>query len=330
MFNSLFNDATPEQPDKKDDKDGDAPKAVAVFVPAQPKQILPVTFKLQGGQDAATGNSPGQASTDSVETAAAVGGDAAVPQPAGIALDAADLQEPLDAPKAPTQELAFAGKLTEAAPAAPPAQAQTAQQQLPRVTPVARTTDMAPAKPAAQQQRTPDASEHHATVEPAAQSYISAQSPAPAEASTSAAPRSVSAAPPTAAVEPVAQPAEKPAAPMNEITLHVSNADQTSTSIRMVDRSGELHVAVRASDPQMAESLRGNVEQLTSKLSSNGFSAEVYKPSAITAAARTQESSQQMSQGQQGSRHESNSFLNRDQQNKKKYPDWVEELYADS
>jgi hypothetical protein len=142
--------------------------------------------------------------------------------------------------------------------------------------------------------------------------------------------------PQTPVIDSVAPPIEHaPASPLNEITLRVANADQSSTSIRMVDRSGELHVAIRASDPQLADSLRGNVEQLTSRLGNSGWSAEVWKPTAVAAVVRTQASSEQMPQGQQGSKgqqanQEGGRADPRQQNNKQKYPDWVEEFYANN
>ena len=121
-----------------------------------------------------------------------------------------------------------------------------------------------------------------------------------------------------------------PTTPLNQITLRVANANQTSASIRMIDHSGELRVAVHASDPQLADSLRGNVEQLTSRLNNNGWSTEVWKPT-VAPAVRSESSPQDMQQGQQATKDQQGERSDPGQQNnKQRYPDWVEEFYANN
>src|SRR5207247_5609571 len=116
----------------------------------------------------------------------------------------------------------------------------------------------------------------------------------------------------------------RPSSHVQEISIRVAGPEQNSASIRMIQSAGEIRVAVRASDPQLAESLRGNVEQLTSRFNSNGLSAEVWKPNAVPAAARAQSPSQDMPQEHHGSQGQPwRGSTTREQQNdKQKRPDW--------
>lgn len=129
-----------------------------------------------------------------------------------------------------------------------------------------------------------------------------------------------------AALMPQADAAKAPA--MNELSVRIAGPDQTSAAIRIVDHSGELRVAIRASDVQLASSLRGNVEQLTSRLNATGFSAEIWKPESIAPASRIQSSgSETNEQRHSGSQQQFKSASDRDQQNpKQKRPDWTEEF----
>lgn len=328
-FSALFNDAEPDQPaPQKDDHPDETPLAVAIFVPSLPKPILPLTLTPSSGQETP------------VETPNDKPALAAEPNP-----DTVELQQPLAAQPA-REELAFAAKLVEAGPqpevqhpAAPstavpkpaaisPALVEPARQPAP----VSRPLEISPAQPDAQPPRAADAKERHPEAGPGPQSFPMLQTPAPRDVSSPLTAPSAGTTTPAPAAEHVAHPLERPPAPpLNEITLRVTNADQSSASIRMVDRSGELRIAVRASDAQLADSLRGNVEQLTSRLNNNGWSAEVWRPAAISAPARTQSASQEMSQGQPGTKQDAGPLLNRDQQNRRQtHPDWVEEFYANN
>jgi hypothetical protein len=69
-----------------------------------------------------------------------------------------------------------------------------------------------------------------------------------------------------------------PARPLREIAIRVATDTTQSADVRMLERNGEIHVFVRASDPALASSLRGNVDSLVSNLSLDGISAEVWHP----------------------------------------------------
>jgi hypothetical protein len=324
QFNALFSDASPDQaPAKKDDSG----VSVAIVVPAPPKLLLPVVFTPPGDQ----------------ETPSAVSSKNQPDLHAELTLDTVDLEQPLSATEQPVEELAFAAKLVEAQgqPVAPTALPQpVAPSVLPPLvsspaSPQASEPRLATPVPATRQVSQTEADERDQQTTPGSTQLFSTSQPAiPKDATPSAsiAPKNIETQTPAPAIEHVAPTIDRPSAsPLNEITLRVANADQTSASIRMVDHNGELRVAVRASDPQLADSLRGNVEQLTSRLNNNGWNTEVWKPSVVAPAVRTQSSSQEMSQGQSGQKNLAENFSDREQQNRKqKYPDWVEEFYANN
>ncbi len=89
----------------------------------------------------------------------------------------------------------------------------------------------------------------------------------------------------------------------SEILLHLTGNDQSSAAIRVTDRAGEVNVSVHASDPVLRESLRSNLDNLSSQLNSQGWKADVVKAAAVA----TQSGSQQESHegGQRGSHQQS-------------------------
>jgi hypothetical protein len=89
----------------------------------------------------------------------------------------------------------------------------------------------------------------------------------------------------------------------SEILLHLTGNDQSSAAIRVTDRAGEVNVSVHASDPVLRESLRSNLDDLSSQLNSQGWKADVVKAAAVA----TQSGSQQDSHegGQRGSHQQS-------------------------
>lgn len=115
---------------------------------------------------------------------------------------------------------------------------------------------------------------------------------------------------------------------LNQVMVRLNGPDQNSASIRVVDHGGEIRLAVRASDPQLSESLRGNVEQLTSRLNDSGWSAEVWKPTAAAAPSRADAPSQQSSEQRQNSAGQHSPDPDtRDRRNQQQQsPEWAEEF----
>ena len=115
----------------------------------------------------------------------------------------------------------------------------------------------------------------------------------------------------------------------NNISLRLGGPDQTSATVRVLDRSGEIHVSVRASDPQLATTLRSDVDQLRSHLNARGWDTEVWKPEGAPALKETANHANSGSQQHASSarRDSQNQPQPRQQQDSSgKRPAWLDEL----
>jgi hypothetical protein len=101
---------------------------------------------------------------------------------------------------------------------------------------------------------------------------------------------------------------------LNEISLHIATAGQAAASVRLLDRGGEVHVAVRANSPQLAATLRADVEQLASRLNSSGWNAAIWK---------TEQAADQRQNSSASSTPDGNPGERR---NHRQRPEWAEEL----
>jgi hypothetical protein len=78
-------------------------------------------------------------------------------------------------------------------------------------------------------------------------------------------------------VQPILPEIPKPPA-STEILLQLAGKDQSTASVRVVDRSGTVNVTVHAADADLRNSLRSNLTDLASQLSGQGFKTEMAKP----------------------------------------------------
>ncbi len=131
---------------------------------------------------------------------------------------------------------------------------------------------------------------------------------------------------------PVAEPPVKPVEPLKQLSLQVGGAGQQRVELRVVERSGELQVAVRAASSELSQGLRQGLSDLVSRLDQNGFHAETWRPGAPVGAVQAtvetrQESAQFQNNGSQ-QQHSGSQQQNRQQgqQQQSPRPQWVEEL----
>jgi hypothetical protein len=83
--------------------------------------------------------------------------------------------------------------------------------------------------------------------------------------------------------DPVAPPAAlPPAAPARDISLRLSGPGER-VEVRVVERGGEIHVAVRTADPELARTLRQDLPELSTRLEREGLRAESWHPAAAAA-----------------------------------------------
>jgi hypothetical protein len=74
-------------------------------------------------------------------------------------------------------------------------------------------------------------------------------------------------------------PPSRPPAVARDIKLEVNGGDQR-VEVRLVERGGEVHVAVRTPDAHLASALREDLPALSSRLVESGFRTETWHPAA--------------------------------------------------
>lgn len=77
--------------------------------------------------------------------------------------------------------------------------------------------------------------------------------------------------------EPRAQPQSQPQ-PIRDLTLRLTANQQDHVDIKVVERSGEVHVAVRSVDPELSNSLQQGIGDLVTTLENKGIHTEAWRP----------------------------------------------------
>jgi hypothetical protein len=115
-----------------------------------------------------------------------------------------------------------------------------------------------------------------------------------------------------------------------EISMRIAQPDSSTIDLRVVERSGQLHVDVRTTDTAMQTSLRQDLGTLTNSLNRAGYHSETFTPSstsgrmALSAQMSNQDDRQDPSQNRGGSGNFSGG--RRQQQQQKRPSIWLEEL----
>ena len=117
----------------------------------------------------------------------------------------------------------------------------------------------------------------------------------------------------------------QPATNSHDITVRIPDASDQGTAIRFLERGGEIHVSVRTGDADMAQTLRGGLNDLANRFESGGISAEIWQPGSNSSF--TQSDSQHAFADPDSSNGNSQSGSNSEQEsNQRNKPRWVEEL----
>jgi len=174
-----------------------------------------------------------------------------------------------------------------------------------------------------------------------ASSIVTAGTPVTAPLSTAAPGAGNSGAAKTAAddrvpqfLEPQNEPNQRAGESVRDISLKLTNKDQSSVQVHLSERAGELHVSVRTPDAGLTRGLREGLSDLVGRLEQSGYRAETWRPADNASTGQDQgrenpsqqHSSQQQNAGGSGtdSRQQQNS---RDQQQPGAHiPEWVGEL----
>ena len=93
-------------------------------------------------------------------------------------------------------------------------------------------------------------------------------------------------------VQPILPEIPKPPA-STEILLQLGGQNQSTASVRVVDRMGTINVTVHAADADLRSSLRSNLSDLASQLTGQGYKTEMIKPTVLAANADNQHDSRQ-------------------------------------
>jgi hypothetical protein len=164
---------------------------------------------------------------------------------------------------------------------------------------------------------------------PAAQTFITADGSA-SPAATDKPPALAGAE--TRTIAPEATPV-KSTEPLKELSLQMGSPNQERVEVRMVERGGELHVAVRTGSADLAHGLREGISDLVSRLQETGFRTDTWRPvhgaASVSAASGPQQSATEFrnhsdSQSNPGWSQQQTRDQREHQQSNR--PSWVEEL----
>ena len=71
------------------------------------------------------------------------------------------------------------------------------------------------------------------------------------------------------------------AEPARDISLRLTAADKSPVEVRLMERAGEVRVAVRSADAELSQAARAGLSQLVERMAERGFDAEVWRPAAV-------------------------------------------------
>jgi hypothetical protein len=135
--------------------------------------------------------------------------------------------------------------------------------------------------------------------------------------------------PATTSIDPEDRPATGRAT--QEISLQISSEDDRKVDVRLVQRAGEVLVAVRTPDVALAHDLRQDLGSLTGKLAQSGYATEQFTP--LSAGSSNLSNQPGTPNGQDSSRgHGQNPQQGGSGQQQQpedergRRPDWVEEM----
>ena len=133
-------------------------------------------------------------------------------------------------------------------------------------------------------------------------------------------------------MEQVIEPPAAPQTSTRDITVRVPDSTERGTDVRFLERAGEVHVSVRTSDPEMAQTLRGGLGDFVGRMEHTGIRAEVWRPGQDATASHSDSQHQQAfeqkgdSRGSGSGKNQPGSQEQEDRRRGAEKPGWVEEL----
>jgi hypothetical protein len=84
------------------------------------------------------------------------------------------------------------------------------------------------------------------------------------------------------------EPNQRAGQSVRDISLKLTNKDQSSVQVRLSERAGELHVSVRTPDAGLTRGLREGLSDLVGRLEQSGYRAETWRPADNASTAQDQ------------------------------------------
>jgi hypothetical protein len=231
-----------------------------------------------------------------------------------------------------TGDLAFAARVQpEATPSATPAASTRPLQNEIAASPQASSKKSSESDNAGPTVVAPTAAGAGAAASFASYGHASAN---PEVSSLSAAPASTPSTPlrqPEPPWAPETQP-RSAAVPLKDISLQVAQPGAQKVEVRVVQQSGELRVAVRTGDSDLAHGLQQGLSDLVGRLQENGFRAEAWRPASTMSSTPVAESRTSSGPSQNGDAPSYSGGSHqregerRQGQSQSQRPAWVEEL----
>jgi hypothetical protein len=120
------------------------------------------------------------------------------------------------------------------------------------------------------------------------------------------------------------------AAPLKDLSLRIEPPQGQNVEVRVVERAGEVRVAVRGGDSDVIQGLRQNLSELADRLSENGFHAETWRPAASEGSAAPSENKNPSGNSGGGDSPQQQSWSQKGRgqrdQNQSNRPPWVQEF----
>ncbi len=133
-------------------------------------------------------------------------------------------------------------------------------------------------------------------------------------------------------LEPQGEPGVRAGESVRNISIRLTNADQSSVQVRLTERAGELHVSVRTPDVSLNRGLRDGLPDLMGRLQVNGYKADTWQPGGNGNSAGRDQGQDAPSHGHSqgrnggGSGSQGQQQSSQDQQQDEQTPKWVREL----
>jgi hypothetical protein len=128
--------------------------------------------------------------------------------------------------------------------------------------------------------------------------------------------------------QPVEMPELRPeqAQGPRDVSVRIGGAGDSSVDVRIMERGGELRVAVRSEHTDLRDTLRAELPDLRSRMDQHGFRTETWHPTQVAAMAETARSEQDFSGGARDQQPQSPREQKEQHHSRQPRPDWLEEI----